>query len=106
MGMASGTFSAAQSGPLQIFFSAEMGATSFDWGSGARSDIILLCSVTDGTTTRTAYISPASSSVAVDWDYVTGTTLTCSMSVSYENINGAGVVYAIKQRIRGILMKR
>ena len=104
--MASGTFSAGQSGPLQLFFSAEMGATSFDWGSGARSDIILLCSVTDGTTTRTGYISPASSSISIDWDYVVGTTLTCSMSVSYSHINGAGYVFATKQRIRGIFMKR
>jgi hypothetical protein len=83
-----------------------MGATSFDWGSGARSDIILLCSVTDGTTTRTGFISPSASSTAIDWDYLTGTTLTCSMTVSYYRINGAGFVFAQQQRIRAILIKK
>ena len=106
MALPSGTFSNSLSGPLQIFFSGEFAATSFDFGTGDISDIVLQCSVSDGTTTRTAYINSLSSSTAIDWDYVTGTTLTCAMSEPYWHISGPGYVQATKLRIRAILIKR
>lgn len=106
MALPSGTYSSSIAGPLQVFFSGEFSATTFDFGSTDISDIVLLCSVTDGTDTRTAYINSLSSSTAIDWDYVVGTTLTCTMTESYWHINGAGFVSAEKLRIRAILMKR
>lgn len=106
MALPSGTFSSDYSGALQVFFSGELDATSFDWGSGSPSDIVLVGTVTDGTTTRTVYISLRANSASIDWDYTTGTTLTCSMAVSYYNINGAGFVSATNLRIRAILIKR
>ena len=106
MALPSGTYSSSLSGPLQIFFSGEWTATTFDWGGSAPSDIVLKCTVTDGTTTRTAYINRLSVSASIDWDYTTGTTLTCSMSEDYWNIQGAGYVKAEKLRIRALLMKR
>lgn len=106
MALPSGTYSSSVSGALQIFFSGEWLATSFDWGSTGPSEIVLACTVTDGTTTRTVYISSVSSSASIDWDHTTGTTLTCAMTESYHNINGAGYVTAEKLRIRAILIKR
>lgn len=106
MALPTGDYSSTSSGALQLFFSGEFRATSFDWGSVTPSDIVLECSVTDGTTTRTVWISSRNSSASIDWDYTAGTTLTCSMSVSYYNIDGAGYVAAEKLRIRAILIKR
>ena len=106
MALPSGTFSNARSGALQVFFSGEWVATSFDWGSSGPSEIVLACTVTDGTTTRTVNISSVSSSGSIDWDYTGGTTLTCAMSELYHNIDGAGYVTASKLRIRAILIKK
>lgn len=106
MALASGTYTNSSSGALQVFFSGEWLATSFDWGAGTPSEIVLSCTMTDGTTTRTVYISSVSSSGSIDWDYTGGTTLTCAMTVSYQNINGAGYVTASNLRIRAILIKK
>ena len=106
MSAPSGTFTNAATGALQIFFSGEWSATTLDFGDTAPSDIVLKCTVTDGTTSRFVYISINASSNSIDWDYTGGTTLTCSMVVTYQHILGAGYVKAEKLRIRAILMKR
>lgn len=105
MALPSGTFSRSVSGALQVSFSGEWSASSFDFGSG-HSDIVLACTVSDGTTTRTVYLSQGSPSAFVDWDYVAGTTLTCAMAVQSYTIRGAGTVHATKLRIRHTFMKR
>lgn len=106
MALPSGTYSNTNSGALQVFFSGEFTATSFDFGSGSPSDIVLKCTVTDGSTTRSAYISSLSAATSVDWDYVADTTLTCEMTEEYWHIDGAGYVTADKLRIRAILVKK
>ena len=106
MRVPSGTYNSATSGALQIFFSGQWSAASYDFGSGAPSDIILTCTVTDGSTTRSVFINMRAPSSSIDWDYVGGTTLTCAMSVTYYTIYGPGFVKAEKLRIRAILIKR
>lgn len=106
MALPSGTYSNTASGPLQIFFSGQWSATSFDFGTTGPSDIVLTCSVTDGTTTKEAVISMVSRSAVIDWDYVGSTTITCSMTETYWNISGAGFVIAEKLLIRAVLIKR
>lgn len=107
MSLPSGTFNNASSGALQIFFSGEMTWSGSGWPlSNTMPDIVISCSVTDGTTTRTVFISRASTSNSVDWDYTGGTTLTCSTAVVHWLYNSPGHVVFSKLRIRAILIKR
>lgn len=106
MALPSGNFSRSQGGPLQVVFSGQWTATSFDFGGGAPSDLVIKCTVTDGTTTKTGYINLRSASLTIDWDYVASSTLTCSMTEEWYHIDGPGYVTANNLRIRAILMKR
>ena len=107
MALPSGTYSSSVSGPLQVSFSGEFEIPGGSyWNPGGTAEIWLGCTVTDGTTTKKVVISAATPSAVMDWDYVTGTTLTCSMATDYSRVSGVSPAYARKLRIRAILMKR
>lgn len=107
MGLPSGTYSSATSGPLQISFSGEFEIPGGSyWNPSGTAEIYLGCTVTDGTTTKKVNISALAPVAVMDWDYVTGTTLTCSMATDYSRVSGVSPAYARKLRIRAILIKR
>lgn len=107
MGLPTGTYSRSTSAPLQISFSGEFEIPGGSyWNPAGAAEIYLGCTVTDGTTTRKVNISAVTPSAVMDWDYVTGTTLTCAMVTDYSRVSGAVPAYARKLRIRAILMKR
>lgn len=105
MGLPSASFSRGYSCNAQFSFSGEFSTSQGDlsWGSEP-SEFILNCIVTDGTNTKTAAISRMAPSTFVDWDYVAGTTVTCSMQEQYHHIRSAGTVAFAKLRIRATLM--
>ena len=107
MGLPSGTYSSSFSGPLQISFSGEFQIPGGSyWNPSGSAEIYLGCTVTDGTTTKKLNISAINPAAVMDWDYVTGTTLTCSMTTDYSRVSGVTPAYARKLRIRAILIKR
>lgn len=105
MGLPSGTFSRSDSGPLQISFSGEFSSSTSLWSPGA-NDLTLQGVVTDGTTTRTVPLTISTPTGFVDWDYVAGSVLTCSVIELNHSTTTTGSVSANKLRIRGIFMKR
>lgn len=105
MALPSGTFSRSISGPLQISFSGQFDSGS-DFGSPGTNTLHMQGEVTDGTNTRTVPLSLDAAAAIVDWDYVAGTTLTCSMSVLSYTTTSTGFVNAAQLRIRAIFMKR
>ena len=107
MALPSGTYSSSVSGPLQISFSGEFEIPGGSyWNPAGTAEIYLGCTVTDGTITRKVVISALGPAVVMDWDYVTGTTLTCSMATDYSRVSGVSPAYARKLRIRAFLIKR
>lgn len=107
MALPSGTYSSTISGPLQLSFSGEFEIPGGSyWNPAGTAEIYLGCSVTDGTTTKRVNISALAPSAVIDWDYVTGTTLTCLMVTDYSRVSGVSPAYARKLRIRAVLMKR
>lgn len=107
MALPTGTFSRPVSGPLQVSFSGEFFIPGGSyWNPAGTAEIWIGCTVTDGATSRKVVISAATPSAVLDWDYITGTTLTCSMVLDYGRVAGTEPATATKLRIRGIFMKR
>ena len=107
MALPSGTFSRSVSGALQVSFSGKFYIPGGSyWNPAGTAEIWLGCTVTDGTITRKVVISAATPSAVLDWDYVSGTTLTCSMAIDHSRVTGTEPATATELRIRGIFMKR
>lgn len=101
MGFPSGNFSSANSGRLQVVFSAEITQSGgSDWGSGTNS-LILRCRVGSGGTEQIAHIGLGRANAAIlERDYVGGSgNVPVSVEYASHSFDGPATLRAKNIRI-------